>query len=471
MSDTISINLEEVAQNITVNLQEAQDGAPGATGPQGPQGEPGDTGPQGEPGPNIVLDTTPTNLDGLVRGDGSTLFAAQIGVDYSNPDTDETISANRTFNSGVAFNGTDFVFGAGSAAAFKAALGVVSSLTGTANQVTVSASTGSVTLSLPQSIATSSSPTFFSLTTNQGISAGNNITSAGSVLAQGALRAGAASVILWDTKTRLKVGGAVDGNLTVRNNADSADGTISCASIDLSNSAPTSGTSGLSRNAADAWNLGGYGVKTWRMDAGGQTLVSSGAINTGSPNTAPGIITVDSGTTSGGLAINRWSGAGTSLTPLHMIGDSAFQINFGRRIRIAVEFVYNSIVTTGNGVARFIAGVPTAWAGPSEPSNKFIGFKLTSAGLWLTVHNGTILSTSASAVALTNDAANVLVLDYFNGTLSATLNGTAITSISGGPSGTSSSGQHTVAISAYAPDGSSRALVNFTGLRSLVTVS
>ena len=40
----------------------------------------------------------------------------------------------------------------------------VTDLTGTANQVTVSASTGSVTLSLPQSIATTSSPTFNGLT-------------------------------------------------------------------------------------------------------------------------------------------------------------------------------------------------------------------------------------------------------------------------------------------------------------------
>ncbi len=43
----------------------------------------------------------------------------------------------------------------------------VTSLTGTANQVTVSASTGSVTLSLPQSIATTSSPTFNGITVGQ----------------------------------------------------------------------------------------------------------------------------------------------------------------------------------------------------------------------------------------------------------------------------------------------------------------
>ncbi len=46
--------------------------------------------------------------------------------------------------------------------------GFVSSITGTANQVIASASTGAVTLSLPQSIATSSSPTFTGLTIGTG---------------------------------------------------------------------------------------------------------------------------------------------------------------------------------------------------------------------------------------------------------------------------------------------------------------
>ncbi len=41
---------------------------------------------------------------------------------------------------------------------------IVTSITGTANQVIASASTGAVTLSLPQSIATSSTPTFAGLT-------------------------------------------------------------------------------------------------------------------------------------------------------------------------------------------------------------------------------------------------------------------------------------------------------------------
>jgi hypothetical protein len=57
----------------------------------------------------------------------------------------------------------------------------VTSLTGTADQITASASTGSVTLSLPQSIASTSSPTF------AGLSVGTGSLTAGSVTLTDAL--------------------------------------------------------------------------------------------------------------------------------------------------------------------------------------------------------------------------------------------------------------------------------------------
>lgn len=52
----------------------------------------------------------------------------------------------------------------------------VTGLTGTANQVTVSASTGSVTLSLPQSINTTSSPTFAALSVGSGSLTAGSVT-------------------------------------------------------------------------------------------------------------------------------------------------------------------------------------------------------------------------------------------------------------------------------------------------------
>jgi hypothetical protein len=52
----------------------------------------------------------------------------------------------------------------------------VTGLTGTANQITVSAATGSVTLSLPQSIATTSTPTFASLSIGTGSLTAGSVT-------------------------------------------------------------------------------------------------------------------------------------------------------------------------------------------------------------------------------------------------------------------------------------------------------
>jgi hypothetical protein len=61
----------------------------------------------------------------------------------------------------------------------------VSSITGTASQVTASASTGAVTLSLPQSIATSSSPTFSGLSLSGGLSFSNAATVSAAGTTQG----------------------------------------------------------------------------------------------------------------------------------------------------------------------------------------------------------------------------------------------------------------------------------------------
>lgn len=64
----------------------------------------------------------------------------------------------------------------------------VTSLTGTTNQVSVSASTGGVTLSLPQSIGTSSTPTFGSVT------ATNSLTTASVILTDGQVGTATATV-------------------------------------------------------------------------------------------------------------------------------------------------------------------------------------------------------------------------------------------------------------------------------------
>ncbi len=71
----------------------------------------------------------------------------------------------------------------------------VTSLTGTANQVNVSAATGNVTLSLPQSIATTSTPTFGGLTLGSALTAANGGTGAASFTSNGILYGNGAGAI------------------------------------------------------------------------------------------------------------------------------------------------------------------------------------------------------------------------------------------------------------------------------------
>jgi hypothetical protein len=94
-----------------------------------------------------------------VSASTGSITITDVGVTAIQPGTGITVTANTgsvtVTNAGVlTFNGsTGNVFGVGS-------------LTGTANQITASASTGAVTLSLPQSIATTSNVTFGNITAN-----------------------------------------------------------------------------------------------------------------------------------------------------------------------------------------------------------------------------------------------------------------------------------------------------------------
>lgn len=73
-------------------------GEKGDTGATGPQGEQGEQGPQGIPGeqgpagPNEITTDTATTLNGLLKGNGSTVQAAQAGTDYATPSQGITVT-------------------------------------------------------------------------------------------------------------------------------------------------------------------------------------------------------------------------------------------------------------------------------------------------------------------------------------------------------------------------------------------
>lgn len=81
--------------------QQYQD-VPALVGPQGPQGPQGAQGPAGadgspgSPGPNEVSTSTASNISGLLKGNGTTVEAAQAGVDYQAPLTAGTDYATPT---------------------------------------------------------------------------------------------------------------------------------------------------------------------------------------------------------------------------------------------------------------------------------------------------------------------------------------------------------------------------------------
>ena len=115
---------------------------------------------------------------------GSNVFGNISG----NAGTATTLQTARNIQ-GVSFNGsadiTVVTAGTGISVSGTAVTNTgVTSITGTANQVIASASTGGVTLSLPQSIATTSSPTFAGLSSTSALSVGYSISSEPYVAAQ-----------------------------------------------------------------------------------------------------------------------------------------------------------------------------------------------------------------------------------------------------------------------------------------------
>jgi hypothetical protein len=141
--------------------------------------------------------TTPT-VTGLTLNDSSIVFegssadAHETTLTVTNPTEDRTITLQNASGT-VAFTadiesaidtfGGAVTGGTGITASYASTSNIltitnagVQSLAGTADQITASASTGAVTLSLPQSIATTSSPTFAALSVGSGSLTAGSVT-------------------------------------------------------------------------------------------------------------------------------------------------------------------------------------------------------------------------------------------------------------------------------------------------------
>ena len=141
--------------------------------------------------------TTPT-VTGLTLNDSSIVFEGSSADDHettltvTNPTEDRTITLQNASGT-VAFTadiesaidtfGGAVTGGTGITASYASTSNIltitnagVQSLAGTADQITASASTGAVTLSLPQSIASTSSPTFAALSVGSGSLTAGSVT-------------------------------------------------------------------------------------------------------------------------------------------------------------------------------------------------------------------------------------------------------------------------------------------------------
>lgn len=335
--------------------------------------------------------TTPVSPTNGGTGTTSTPTNGQIlignGVDY----TLATLSAG---------TGISVANGAGSITISNTG---VTSLTGTANQVSVSASTGAVTLSVPStfiapgSVEVTTSLTVDTLTPNGALYAGTG----GLVTSTGALTNGQ---ILIGSTGNPPVAGTVTGGtgITVTNGAGSITIDIDNTEVVTSFSA---GTTGLTPNTAT----------TGAVTLAGTLATTNGGTGLTSIGTANQFLAVNTGAT--GLEYKTVSaGAGISVTPganvltIANTGVTGFSLNDNSTTPIYT--VTPTTTTTGSVAATITLNTQSAnlvFAGPAsggaaQPTFRGLVFNDLSGALQLYTENAvtptTPIATGINAVAI-----------------------------------------------------------------------
>lgn len=216
----------------------------------------------------------------------------------------------------------------------------VSSITGTANQVNASVSTGGVTLSLPQSIATSSSPTFAGLNLGTG-----NISTMGNIAMDGesvrditvARRATGAGLGL-----TIQAGGAQSGATnTAGGNLTLASGiaTGSNSSVIIFATASTTGSGTTDKTPAERMRLLG--------NPNGVLLIGVGSTSATGPGTADGI--TFGGNSTRALQLNRHTTANTAGNSFSIYSGGATS---GATDKAAGDLVLGVGLSTGTGASK-----------------------------------------------------------------------------------------------------------------------
>lgn len=246
-------------------------------------------------------------------------------------------------------------------------------LTGTANQVNVATGAGSITLSLPQAIASTSTPTFAQLTITNAPSASGDAATKGYVdsVCQGL-----------DCKFSVRV--ATTANITL-SGTQTIDGVaLSVGDRVLVKNQSTGSANGIYVVASGAWSRAADADTSAEVTSGLFTFVSEGTVNasTGWVLTTPDPITL--GTT--GLAFTQFSGAG-------QIVDGAGLSKSGNTLSVNVD---DASIEINSDTLR----VKSTWIGQTS---------LTTLGTITTgVWQGTVIAAAYGGTGVATAAANTV---------------------------------------------------------------
>ncbi len=275
----------------------------------------------------------------------------------------------------------------------------VTSITGTANQVNASAATGAVTLSLPQDIAATSTPTFGGLTLNGALTVNAGSTFNGSVSVSGAntFSTGTGTVTIGSLGAGLvqsSAGGVLSSGAVDRNSAVFFSNALTVAN----------GGTGATTFTSNGLLYGnGAGAIQATGSANNSVLATNGSGTPGLTQTLPAAVQANITQTGIVTAGSISSGFGTISTTNNITTTAALQ---GATLSVAAgSFTVDgsgNIVTTGTAAIQGAGGVTIGVAGTTAGSLVFANTSnahfTTLQGLAPAGQNQTITIPASSAV-------------------------------------------------------------------------
>lgn len=284
----------------------------------------------------------------------------------------------------------------------------VTNITGTANQVTASASTGSVTLSLPQSIATTSTPTFGQITISNSPTNSTDVATKGYVdsIAQGL-----------EVKTSVRV--ATTANITL-SGTQTIDGVAVVAGDRVLVKGQTTGSqNGIYIVSATAWSRSTDADTSAEVTAGMFTFVEEGTTNADSGWVLTTNNPITLGTTA--LSFAQFSGAGqiTAGDGLTKSGNTLNVVGTAGRIVANADSI--DLATVGSPVTSSFVKITTDNYGRVSGTTAVSGTDITSqltAGTGITIGSGSITNSGVTGITGT---ANQITASASTGSITLSL--------------------------------------------------